>query len=120
MTSTKFKEKRAHRRLDIRLPLEYRRQESPRANMFRTNTVNVSTGGVFFITTVDDFKPGDKLAFDLGVPPGDGRFPQEGKFSTTGQVVRTSIIDNTPNAKGVSIPRYGVAARFQQGFKLTF
>ena len=119
-TKTKYKEKRAHRRLDIRLPLEYRRQDMHRTQFFRTMTINVSTGGIYFETSDEDICPGDKLIFEVGVPPGDKQFPQEGKISTVGEVLRAKSIKNKINGKGVQLSRYGVAAKFEQGFKLIF
>ena len=120
MTSTTFKEKRAHRRLDIHLPLEYRRQAKARSNVYRTMTVNVSTGGLYFITADESLLPGDVLALEMEVPPGDGPFPQESRISTTGEVIRTTVIDSETKPNGVKFSRYGVAAKFQKDFKLTF
>ncbi len=78
-----FKEKRAHRRLYIRLPLEYRKRDTGRSNAFRTMTINVSTGGVYFETTDEGIQVGDILDFALGIPPGDSRFPLPRVLSTS-------------------------------------
>jgi len=83
-------------------------------------TVNVSTGGVYFETTAGDFLVGDKLSIDLGVPQDDERFPKESKISTAGAVIRVQAIDDEPNAEGITFARYGIAAKFERGFKLTF
>jgi hypothetical protein len=120
MDELNSQERRSHRRLEIRLPLEYQRAGLGRANVSRTMTINVSTGGVYFETASEDIKVGDKLTLELAVPPGDGRFPQHSRIITVGQVVRTSVIDGRPNDQGHTFTRHGVAARFQQGFKLTF
>ena len=83
-------------------------------------TINISTGGVYFETTADDIREGDDLDLKVGVPPGDGRFPQHSKIATVGRVIRSKMIEDKPNDKGVTYTRYGVAAQFQQGFKLSF
>lgn len=83
-------------------------------------TINISTGGVYFETTADDIGEGDDLALEVGVPSGDGRFPQHSKIAAVGRVIRSKMIENKPNDKGVTYTRYGVAAQFQQGFKLAF
>ena len=119
MTVKSFTEKREHRRLGIRLPFEFKKSGSVGTTSFRTMTVNVSTGGVYFETTAD-FQKGDKLLVHLGVPQDDERFPQESKIATVGQVVRVTQINNKPNADGITFPRYGVAAEFQRGFELSF
>jgi len=113
-------ERRAHRRLEIRLPLQYHREGVGRCNVCRTTTLNVSTGGVYFETTADDIQPADTLAFELGIPEGDARFPMHGKIATTGKVVRTLRIDRPASHGEPAFIRYGVGAQFQQGFRLIF
>jgi hypothetical protein len=120
MASMGPKDKRAHRRLQVHLPLEYRREGLGRCNVSRTTTKNVSTGGVYFETTADDFKPGEMLALEVGVPEDDPRFPTHGKIATTGKVVRTVKIDQPVKTGQPSFTRYGVAAVFQEPFRLTF
>ena len=120
MNRTNPHERRTHRRLELRLPLEYQKFASGRANAFRTMTINVSTGGVYFETTSEDFRTGDQLALELAVPPGDGRFPQHSRISTLGQVVRIDEIKNRPDTHGHTFTRYGIAAQFQKGFRLIF
>lgn len=117
--SSGFKEKRAHRRLYIRLPLEYRKRNTGRSSTSRTMTVNVSTGGVYFETTNETIRVGDILEFALGIPPGDARFPLPGKIANKGKVVRTALIqDHDPQAGSNSYSSLGVAAQFQEEFKI--
>lgn len=114
-----FNEKRAHRRLDIRLPLEYRKREGVRSKPLRTMTINVSTGGVYFETTDEDIRLGDILEFELGIPPGDSRFPLPGKIANKGKVIRTAAIDDQEGETEMpSYTRFGVAAQFQEEFKI--
>jgi len=116
---SEFEEKRAHRRLYIRLPLKYRKRDAGRSNAFRTMTINVSTGGVYFETTDEDIQLGDILDFELGIPPGDSRFPLPGKIANTGKVIRTAAIaDQDLGNGGPSYSRFGVAAQFQEEFKI--
>jgi len=120
MSYASIEEKRAHRRLNIRLPMEFKKEGASRSNALRTVTLNISTGGVYFETAADYIKPQDNLDFELGVPPDDGRFPPQGKITTKGKVLRTTLIEDAPQPDGLSYPRYGVAAQFEQGFKLKF
>lgn len=113
-----IEERRAHRRLDIRLPLDYSRLGMPRSSSTKTVTRNVSTGGLCFETVADDLSPGDELAFDLGVPPSDSRYPPHATISTVGRVIRTSKIDDEPNDDGVVFTRYSIAAQFEKSLKL--
>ena len=118
-TSSDYFEKRVHRRLAIRLPLEYRRRDSGRGSASRTMTINVSTGGVYFETTDEGIQVGDALEFELGIPPGDSRFPLPGKIANQGQVVRlVPVSDQQGEPEGPSYPRFGVAAQFQEEFKI--
>ena len=114
-----FKEKRAHRRLYIRLPLGYRKRDAGRSKGFRTMTINVSTEGVYFETTDECLQVGDILDFELGIPPGDSRFPLPGRIANKGKVVRTAAIQDQELETGVpSYSRFGVAAQFQEEFKI--
>jgi hypothetical protein len=114
-----YKEKRSHRRLYIRLPLEYRKRDAGRSSGFRTMTINVSTGGVYFETTDEGIRVGDILDFELGIPPGDSRFPLPGRIANKGKVVRTIAIQDQDVEIGVpSYSRFGVAAQFQEEFKI--
>jgi hypothetical protein len=119
-----MQEKRHHRRLNIRLPLEFQSTEDERNYKIRTVTRNISTGGVYFEL---DLMPGvrapslySRLDIDLVVPPGDGYFPYQGKVSSEGEVVRCHHLNhsNTDRLDGHS--RVGVAARFRKPLKLSF
>ena len=112
-------EKRAHRRLDIRLPLDFHPEDMSRGNVWRTVTNNVSTGGVYFETTLDDINVGDRLSLAIGVDPQDHRFPPEGKITTVGEVVRINSIEEGVLGNNAPIPRYGVGVKFKQPLKLS-
>ena len=118
MDTNDINDRRAHRRLEIRLPLKYHKEGVGRTNPFMTMTVNVSTGGAYFETTAEDIETGDNLGLELEIPAGDGRFPLQGKIVTVGRVVRRTLIEDKPNQDGLTFPRYGVATEFQQGLNL--
>ena len=120
MDAVKNKERRMHRRLAIKMPLEYRRIGVGRHNAANTTTVNVSTGGVYFETVAEDIDVGDRLAFEFAVTPNQEWFPQNGKIATVAEVLRTSEISPKPDDTGPAFTRHGIAAKFLQGFKLTF
>ena len=111
-------ERRTHRRLNMRLPLEYRVAQARHAKSCSSTTMNVSTGGLYFETTDPALKPGDDIAFELGIPAEDRRFPQHGTIATQGTILRTTPVEHQTHENGIGFPRYGVAARFSQGFKL--
>ena len=119
MARTNLQEKRAHRRLDIRLPLEYRKEGAPRRSVFRTTTLNVSTGGLYFETAAQNIRVGETYAFELGIPATDERFPIQGKIVASARIVRTTPLDDEPNHDGLVLARFGVAAQFDSGFRLT-
>ncbi|MCP4707339.1 MAG: PilZ domain-containing protein, partial [Planctomycetes bacterium] len=97
-------EKRAHRRLDIHLPLSFHKKGLGRSNNYNTTTINVSTGGAYFETTADDVAIGDKLALELEIPVNDGRFPPQGKIVAEGEVIRCVAIEDESNKEGLSFP----------------
>ena len=112
-------EKRAHRRLAVRLPLAYRRTGSPRTTGSIMSTVNVSTGGVYFETSDEQMQAGESLALEFTVPAADERFPLESRIKTVGRVVRTEVLDADANGDEVpTFTRVGIAVQFEEGLKL--
>ncbi len=121
MIRNEHTEKRTHRRLDVKLALEYRNPDTSEHKSATSTTKNVSTGGLYFETTDDNINQGDVLTFELGIPQKDNRFPQNGTMSTTGEIVRKIEIQaSEPNDEGVKFTRFGIAAQFQKNFKLEF
>ncbi len=112
-------EKRLHRRLGLSLPLELLRVGHPQRKSRRAKTLNVSTGGLYFETTDDDFRNGESLQLNMAVTPDQQRFPLESTIKTTGKVVRISRLRG--HKKDINdLTRYGVAVQFQKSLKLTF
>jgi len=108
-------ERRKHRRLEMRLPLEYHPAGRPGCAC-RTVTLNISTGGMYFETDLQDLSPGEILEFELTVPPGDGHFPYTSRVLGVGEVVRLCPIE--PEVPGQARRRLGVAARFREPLRL--
>ncbi len=113
-------ERRAHRRLSISLPLECSPRGSGPTSAYRTVSINVSSGGLYFETESELFPPGTLLNVELGVPPGDGHFPYPGRVRGLGEVVRVDELSATQGPGGDRPPRFGVAARFREPLKLGF
>ncbi len=106
-----------HRRLEIRLPLQYCPVGDTGVNVCRTVTRNISTGGLYFDTDDADIRAGMLIELELTIPPGEGYSPYQGQISGLGEVVRVDAAD--PPVAGGS-RRVGVATRFREGLKLSF
>ena len=104
----------------MQLPLEYRKPADYESKTLKSTTKNVSTGGVYFETTDESLEMGETLAFELGIPEGDNRFPKNGTISTMGEIIRLTPITEKSEEHSHTLTKYGVAAQFQHGFKLEF
>ena len=111
-------ERRQHRRLNIRLPLECCPVGGDLGSVRRTVTSNISTGGLYFETDATDLRAGQDLQMELTVPPGDGYFPYYGRVTGVGKVVRVSPL--SVDGGGQTGARAGVAAQFSENLKLSF
>jgi hypothetical protein len=95
-------EKRRHRRLGAKYNLSCRKIGTTGSTSFEGNTVNVSTGGLYFETADDTFKQDDLLKVELSIPPTSGLLEFGGKIAGFAKVLRTD------SASG----KYGVALQF--------
>ncbi len=115
-------EHRQDRRLDIRLPLEWHCLKSGAGGGLRSNTRNISTGGLYFEADIsDDLPPPETrslLSVELTIPPGEGYFPYEGRVRGVAEVLRCELLDSSSGVQGSR--RVGVAARFKEPLKLAF
>jgi len=114
---TARQERRKHRRLEIRLPLQYWPVGESEANACRTVTKNISTGGLYFETDDEEIRPGMLLHIELTIPPGEGHFPYPGRITGVGEVVRVAPLSE---GKARKVRRIGVATRFRESLKLSF
>lgn len=110
-----WQERRKHRRLDIRLPIEYVTTVGNRRTTCHTVTHDISSGGVCFEADSDELPLGASLEMEFGVPPGDGHSPYPGRVRGTGRVMRVDrSVEGGPPAQ------FRVAARFSKPLKLVF
>ncbi len=116
-TVTTQQERRTHRRLEIRLPLQYCLASETGADVCRTVTRDISTGGLYFETDDLDIRQGMLIDLELTIPPGEGYSPYQGRITCTGEVVR---VDSTDLPSGADTRRVGIAARFREGLRLAF
>ena len=108
-------ERRKHRRLEIRLPLECRTTHGGRKTAYRTVTCDISAGGLCFEVESNEFPVGTTLDMELGVPPGDGHSPYPGRVRGTGRVVRVERLPRMgPH------PRWRIATQLSKVLKLVF
>lgn len=114
-------DRRAHRRLDIRLPMTFHRvgRAISNINISRSTTINVSTGGVYFETNRSDIEVGDRLALSFEIDPHDQRFPPNGAITTVAEVVRLEPLENQSVLNDMPLMRYGLAVNFRQPLKLS-
>lgn len=113
-----MQERRKHRRLGVKLPLECRFPGTAQA--FRCCTLDISTGGVRFdLDLPADFPPPrcrSVLDLAVSIPPGAGHSPYEGRVSAAAEVLRCeSLAGANAGRQG-----YGMAVRFKQPLELRF
>lgn len=110
-------ERRSHRRMVIRLPVECRKDVDSQTCIVRTITRDVSTGGMSFELDAPDFCVGDRLRIDLTVPPAEGVSPYQGRASCRAEVLR---ISRMTVANADSVERHLIAARFLGTLRLEY
>lgn len=120
-------ERREHRRLNIRLPVEYRPIAQNGGQAIRTVTDNISTGGVYCEMDIPEGitppQVGSVWEVDVTVPPGDGYFPYHGRATSMAEVIRSCEPASSMSASSIGMPairRIGIAARFREPLKLAF
>jgi len=121
-------ERRKHRRLAIRLPVECCARGQIRGRVIRGTTANVSSGGLYFEVELDDVHrhrflddvlgQDRLLEVELTVPPGEGHFPYEGHVRSAVEIVRREELTAAGGEGGHR--RVGLAGRFHDPLKLTF
>ena len=109
------RERRKHRRMAIRLPIECVSSSEGHQVTYRTITADISSDGVCFEADGNEFRIRTPLEIELGVPPGDGHSPYAGRVRGTGRVVR---VDRTNG--DAAHAKYRIAAHFSKPLKLVF
>jgi hypothetical protein len=106
-------EKRKFKRLPITFGLSCRKVGSTTEKLYKSCTVNISPGGLYFETADDAFMPGNLLKVELSIPPTAGLLEVGGKIAAFAKVLRTSDLSDT-----LSSNKYGVALQFCRSPKL--
>jgi hypothetical protein len=112
------KDRRRHRRLELRLPLRYGKVPPEGGHRYRTATVNISTGGLYFTSSIGDLEIGHRVVLELGMPANVHRFPPRGKMTAIGRVVRIEQTADLCATNGAG-SRYGIAAQFEKNLRLS-
>ncbi len=107
-------DRRTHRRLEIRLPVECRALRGDSTHIVRTLTNNVSTGGLYLELDAADFSEGERIDIEIALPPAEGVSPYPGKARCQAEVVRVRELGANTTA------RYGIAARFLDRLRMSF
>jgi hypothetical protein len=113
-------ERRANRRMCLRLPAECRRQAEGGSPVIRSITHDISTGGLYLELGAPDFGLGDKLEVELTVPPAEGVSPYQGRVSCRAEVVRLEPPRNGTTGKRSARGGFGVAARFLDRLRISY
>ena len=111
-------EKRAHRRLDARYDISYRKVGSTVDKSHSGCTANVSSGGLYLETGADAVERGELLRVELSVPPTPGLLEFGGKIAGFARVLRADRICDAGESKNSAPSRYGVALQFCRPPKL--
>jgi hypothetical protein len=117
-------EKRKYQRLPIRMDLSCCKVGSATEKWHIGRMINVSSGGLYFQTATDAFKPGNLLSVELSIPPTTGLLEYGGRISGFARVLRADDISPAEDRPvrlrrgSLSSARYGVAAEFCHSLKL--
>ena len=117
MDKKQISENRVHQRLAISLLFEYFTDERAHSQAMRNKTTNISTSGLYFTTSNESLHQGDTIKINLIIPIEDKRFPENGRISSSGKIVRT---EKLPTIDVTTPHRYGVAVTFNSDLILTY
>lgn len=110
-------ERRRDRRLSRRFDLLCHAAGSTAGKPYDGQTVNVSSGGLYF-ETVGTFEPGGLLHVELSIPPTPGLLEFGGRIAGFARVLRTYSIGGSSADEEPSCERYGVAVEFCRPLRL--
>jgi hypothetical protein len=103
-------ERRKYKRLGARFDLSYHKVGSETGRALSGCTVNVSTGGLYFETKDQIFKPGSLLEVELSIPPRRGLLEFGGRISGFARILRTDVISEADAE--LNFGKHGVALKF--------
>jgi hypothetical protein len=107
--------RRRHRRLEMRLPVECRHARDGETFVVRTVTQNISTGGMYFELDRPDFAAGDEIDLELTMPAAEGVYPYEGRASCSAKIIRADRISAADGSD-----RFAMAAEFRDRLRLRY
>lgn len=99
-------DRRTHRRLEIRMPIEVTGAEHP--GLVRSITRNICTGGFYVELDHCAFEPGEEVHIEMTVPAGTGVSPYPARAHCRGRIARIDEIKRATARES----RIGVAIRF--------
>jgi len=109
-------DRRAHRRMELRLPVECRREGQEGEFIVRTITQDICTNGLYLELDEPGLHKGDLLSIELTIPPSEGVSSDEGRGTCEAEVVRTDRVRRI----GESFDRHGVALRFLGPLRISY
>lgn len=81
-------------------------------------TVNLCPGGLYFMTKLNSYKPGDLIKMKLTIPPSNGILEFGGSMAGYAKVLRIEEIDDSDFNRSESKEGYGVAVEFCRPLRL--
>ena len=111
-------ERRAHRRMNARYDISYRKVGSTVDKSHSGCTANVSSGGLYLETGADALERGELLKVELAVPPTPGLLEFGGKIGGFARVLRADKICDDGESKTLASGKYGAALQFCRPPKL--
>ena len=111
------RDRRQHRRLALRLPVECRRADGGGVCVVRTITQNISTGGLYIEVDSPEFRSGDRLKIELTMPAAEGVAPYAGRATCEAEVLRVRSI---AGHEADRFDRHGIAAGFVGPLRMSY
>ena len=105
-------EKRRDRRLGADFDVSFYKVGSTANEPYNGQTVNVSSGGLYFETTARTIEQGDRLRVELSIPPTPGLLEFGGKIAAFAKVLRAHNIGGDSAGGNSTCNKYGVALQF--------
>lgn len=107
-------DRRAARRIDMRIPVELRGSAGVQSRIVRTCSRNVSTTGLLVEVEGDGFQMGDPLNIELMLPPAEGVSSEPCRATCSGHVVRVEPVGGAERRPG----RSGLGIQFSDRLRL--